>query len=296
MKKGRGRGRGRRRVTTTTTTDTSTTGVLQLKAFCKINWFLEITGKRPDGYHTLSTIFQTISLGDRLTFKPADDLTLTCSDSSLPTDERNLVMKAAMRLREALNEKRGAAIHLEKIVPMGAGLGGGSADAAATLKGLLKLWRRSLGASELATLAVQIGADVPFFLKGGRCSATGIGEKLRPLKPLPKTWLVIVWPGFGVSTKEAYAKVNLPFAVHPPPTPHSRHPTLFNRFESLVFPDHPELPRLKEDLLKAGATGTMMSGSGSAVFGVVSSRQVGETLLRIIRRRFRHSWLVHTIR
>src|SRR6185295_15652196 len=114
--------------------------MIQVTAPAKINFFLEITGKRSDGYHTLSTVFQTISLGDELLFAPAKALSLTCSDPKLPVDESNLVMKAAMRLRETLKETRGAKIHLEKKVPMGAGLGGGSSDAAAVLKTLLKLW------------------------------------------------------------------------------------------------------------------------------------------------------------
>src|SRR5438105_2301438 len=121
--------------------------MIRLTAYAKVNLFLEITGRRPDGYHTLSTVFQTISLGDGLSFSSADDFSLTCSDPGLPVDERNLVMRAALRLRDALREKRGAKIHLEKKVPMGAGLGGGSADAAATLKGLLKLWGRRMSRS-----------------------------------------------------------------------------------------------------------------------------------------------------
>ncbi len=124
-------------------------------------------------------------------------------------------MKAALRLQEALREPRGAKIHLEKKVPMGAGLGGGSSDAAAVLLSLLKLWKRKIPQDQLAELAVKLGADVPFFLKGGICSATGIGEKLKPLPPIQKTWMVLIYPNFGVSTKEAYAKVKLPFADSP---------------------------------------------------------------------------------
>src|SRR5437879_6529839 len=182
-------------------------------AHAKVNLYLEITGRRPDGYHTLSTLFQTISLGDELTFAPAHKLSLTCSEPTLSVDERNLVMRAARSLRELLQEERGARIHLEKNIPMGAGLGGGSSDAAGALKGLLQLWRRRIGGPALQRLALQLGADVPFFLEGGLCSATGIGEKLKSQKPLQKTWMVLVYPGFRVSTKEAYAKVKLPF-VH----------------------------------------------------------------------------------
>ena len=269
--------------------------MIRLTAYAKVNLFLEITGRRADGYHTLSTVFQTISLGDELSFAPAKDFSMTCSDPTLPVDERNLVMRAALRLRDALREERGAKIHLDKKVPRGAGLGGGSADAAATIKGLLQLWGRRLGGSAIRRLAVTLGADVPFFLKGGLCSATGIGDRLKALKPFPKTWIVLVWPGFGVSTREAYAKVRLPFAD--PPLRRSADPrrTLFNRFESLVFPDHPELLRLKDALLEAGATGALMSGSGSSVFGLAASRAQGLKILQRVQSQYPDSWLAHTL-
>jgi 4-diphosphocytidyl-2-C-methyl-D-erythritol kinase len=269
--------------------------MIRLAAYAKVNLYLEITGNCPDRYHTLSTLFQTISLADEVTFSPAQDLEFTCSDPALPVDARNLVLRAATGLRELLKEERGARIHLEKNIPTGAGLGGGSSDAAATLKGLLQLWGRRIGVPACRRLAVGLGADVPFFLKGGLSWATGIGEKLKALKPLPKTWFVLVWPGFGVSTKEAYAKVHLPFADPPPRRSTDPMKTLFNRFESLVFPDHPELPRLKQDLLGAGAKGALMSGSGSSVFGIVSSRAEGEKILAQLQSRYPHSWLVHTL-
>jgi len=265
---------------------------VRLSAPAKINWFLEITGKRPDGYHTLSTVFQTISLADRLSLAPAGDLSLTCSDKTLPTDERNLVMRAARRLRERLNEKRGAHLHLEKRVPMGAGLGGGSSDAAAALMGLCRLWKRRVPRRDLEKLAVGLGADVPFFLRGGRCWATGIGERLKPLAPLRKTWLVLVYPGFGVSTREAYARVRLParrqkWRSHSCPR--------FNRFEEFVFPQHPELIRLKEKLTQACGSPALMSGSGSSVFASVSSLATGRRALRSLRSAYPQSWLVHTL-
>jgi 4-diphosphocytidyl-2-C-methyl-D-erythritol kinase len=269
--------------------------VIRLTAHAKINWFLEITGKLSNGYHTLDTVFQTISLGDTLSFKPANELTLTCTDPTLPVDERNLAMKAALRLQTLLKEKRGAAIHLEKISPMGAGLGGGSADAAAVLKGLLKLWHRKISSTALKRLAVSLGADVPFFLTGGTCRATGIGEKLKALKSVPKTWLVIVWPGFGVATKDAYGKVQLPFATTAPRQKSDPRQALFNRFESLVFPDHPKLPALKQQLLDGGATAALMSGSGSAVFGVMPSQKAAHALRQSIKSAYPHSWVVHTL-
>ena len=269
--------------------------MLRVSAHAKINFYLEITGKRSDGYHTLSIVFQTISLSDTLTFRPADRLSLTCSDSALPTDESNLVMRAAVRIQKELKERRGARIHLKKVIPMGAGLGGGSSDAAAVLRNLPKLWGRRIGEPALRRLAVELGADVPFFLKGGLCSATGIGEKLKRLPSISRKWLVLVYPGFGVSTREAYAKVKLPFAG-----PQARRSTgslnhLFNRFEQLIFPDHPELVQLKNRLLELGVTAALMSGSGSAIFGIMPSQKIGRAALAEIRRQYPQSWLVHTV-
>ena len=166
-------------------------------------------------------------------------------------------MRAAFRLQEALREPRGAQIHLEKKVPMGAGLGGGSSDAAATLLSLLKLWKRKIPQKQLEELAVKLGADVPFFLRGGLCAATGIGEKLKALPELPKTWMVLVYPGFGVATKAAYARVQLPFPDSQTLQKKNLTGNLYNRFENLVFPDHPQLPALKQHLIEAGAVAAL---------------------------------------
>lgn len=269
--------------------------MIRLTAHAKINWYLEITGKRPDGYHTLETVFQTIGLGDELTFDRADSLVVSCSDPSLPVDERNLVTRAALRLREALGESRGARIHLEKISPMGAGLGGGSADAAAALVGLQTLWGKALPEDRLKALAVSLGADVPFFLTGGLCLGTGIGEVLTPLPPIPKTWMVVVWPGFGVPTKDAYARVKLPFADAAPKRASDPRASLFNRFESLVFPAYPALQGVKDDIRQAGASGVLMSGSGSAVFGLVSNEIEGRQILSKVKTKYPDSWLTHTV-
>jgi 4-diphosphocytidyl-2-C-methyl-D-erythritol kinase len=271
--------------------------MIREKAPAKINWFLEITGKRPDGYHELSTFFQCISLADELSFRPAAALTLKCSDRRLPVDEGNLVMRAARRLQEALGETRGAAIRLRKVVPMGAGLGGGSSDAAATLLGLQKLWRKRLQPAALHRLATSLGADVPFFLKKGLCSARGIGEKLKALTPLPRRWFVLVYPDFGVSTKDAYAKVRLPF-VDPRKAPSRasllKGHGLFNRFESLVFPQYPALPVLKAELAAAGASAVLMSGSGSSVFGLADNPAHARRIWTAVRRQYPRSWVIHT--
>ena len=278
--------------------------MIRVKAPAKVNLFLEITGRRRDGYHTLSTLFQTISLADELTFSTANELSLRCSDASLPTDERNLVMRAAVRLRDYLGERRGALMNLRKEVPVGAGLGGGSSDAAAALLGLLRLWRLRLSSARLRGLATQLGADVPFFLRGGTCAAGGIGEKLRPHSALARTWLVLVFPGFGVATKDAYSRVRLPIGLRRSIQPMIRllnrpnrawKKQLFNRFEEFVFPDYPALERLKNELMESGAEAALMSGSGSSVFGVVPSAATGRQILAKLKSNYPRSWLVHTI-
>lgn len=278
---------------------------MRIRAYAKVNLFLEITGKQPNGYHTLSTLFQTISFADELDLIEDKALHLSCSDKTLPTDERNLAMRAALSVRTLLKEKRGARLRLIKKVPMGAGLGGGSSDAAAVLRTLPKLWRRVVPGTALARCARSLGADVPFFLQGGTCAAGGIGDRLRPLSALPKTWLVLVYPGFGVSTKEAYGRVRLPLTA--PRSIHRMIPLLsrrdpavwagqlFNRFEEFIFPQYPTLSRLKQNLLDAGAVGALMSGSGSTVFGVARSLAQGRKLLAMVRRQYKQSWLVHTV-
>ncbi len=279
--------------------------MIRVEAPAKINWFLEITGKRPDGYHSLSTLFQTISLADTLTFTPAARLTLHCSEPSLPTDETNLVMRAARRLQETLGVTRGARMTLRKRIPMGAGLGGGSSDAAAALLALPRLWKRRVSTNDVERIAVGLGADVPFFLRKGLCQAKGIGEKLEAQPPLRKTWMVLTYPGFGVATREAYARVRLPWKTprrlvlgrfmsdHEKGGSMGVH--LFNRFEELVFPDHPALPKIKQAMIAAGASTALMSGSGSSVFGIVPSLGAGRRALKVLSREYPQSWLVHTL-
>ncbi len=279
--------------------------VLRVKAYAKVNLFLEITGKRANGYHTLSTVFQTISLADELTLRPADTLRLSCSDASLPTDERNLAYRAADQFRKLIGERRGVHIHLEKKVPMGAGLGGGSSDAGTLLKALGTWWKKHPSPSLLHRCARRLGADVPFFLQGGTCAAGGIGDRLQGLPALKKTWLVLVYPGFGVNTREAYARVKVPVREERPIQSLTRwlsgpqlelwSDRLFNRFEEFVFPGRPTLVQLKQALREGGAQAALMSGSGSSVFGVVENESIGRRVLDSIRKKYPQSWLVHTL-
>jgi 4-diphosphocytidyl-2-C-methyl-D-erythritol kinase len=231
-----------------------------LKSFAKINWSLRITGKRADGFHDLETIFQTISLHDELTFTPADRMSLTCDDPTIPVDESNLVLRAA----RAVNAPP-TAIELRKRIPAGGGLGGGSSNAAMTL--------RALGGDrdDLAELALQLGSDVPFFLTGGTAYATGRGEVLTPIAPLANVPLLLVLPEEKVLTKDAFARVtrySQPLGIEA----YARGFEVFtNDFEGPVFAMLPRLRELKRRLVESGAKFAAMSGSGSTLFGAYES-------------------------
>jgi 4-diphosphocytidyl-2-C-methyl-D-erythritol kinase len=275
--------------------------VIQVPSYAKINWSLRVTGKRADGFHDLETVFQLISLHDTLTFTESDRLVITCDDRTIPTDERNLVVKAA----RALGVER-VAIHIEKRIPSGGGLGGGSSNAAATLTALAKMFDLH---EPLESIALQLGSDVPFFLVGGTAYATGRGEVITPLPDAPHLPLLLVLPRQRVSTPEAFRSLThfspalgidayseafvwrrLP-ASAPGETGAQagslRYTSVFtNDFEEPVFARFPQLRGFKEKLYEAGASWAAMSGSGSTIVGAfpdVSSRDAARSAFRDVR-------------
>jgi len=184
---------------------------MEVRAFAKINWDLRILGKRPDGFHELDSIMVTVSLHDRLTFSAADGIVMTCSDPLLPTDSTNLVVKAALLLAQAAGSSRGAAIHLEKNIPAGGGMGGGSSDAASTLLGLNRYWNLNWPSSKLQPLAAELGSDVAFFLYGGWKHCRGRGEIVKSMgesSTIPPIQLLLVVPPLHVSTPLVYKYLN----------------------------------------------------------------------------------------
>ena len=181
---------------------------LKIPSFAKINWFLNILGKRSDGFHEICTVFQTVSLFDNLTFSENDELVLKCDDERIPTDKNNLIIKAGELLREQFNVKKGAKIHLEKNIPSPGGLAGGSSNAAVTLIGLAAIWELEIGFEELGKIAAKIGSDVPFFLRGGTALGSGRGTEIESLPDLEEKFLLIVTPEVNVSTVKAYKKLN----------------------------------------------------------------------------------------
>ncbi|MBV9956775.1 MAG: 4-(cytidine 5'-diphospho)-2-C-methyl-D-erythritol kinase [Acidobacteria bacterium] len=253
-----------------------------LPAFAKINWTLRVLGRRADGYHELHTIFQTVTLSDRLTFTPSDDsdITFDCDAPDVPHDESNLVVRAARALRERYRVTRGAAISLEKRIPSAAGLGGGSSDAAVALLGLARLWRLEPQQRELEELGADLGADVPFFFTGGTALGTGLGTEIEPLADAPATPLLIIKPPVQVSTAEAYKALNAPALtkvggdiILSSSRPHTQIPdslpdNLRNDFEPVIYGLHSEILRAAEALKQAGARAALLAGSGASVFGV----------------------------
>lgn len=262
----------------------------------KINLFLDILRKRPDGYHDLGTAFQTIDAGDTLEASLRKDTSITLSynakqDYPVETD---LVYKAAHLLQSTYDVKMGVDLYLTKTMPIGAGLGGGSADAAAALRLLNRLWGLSLSAKELESLGVRLGADVPFLVEGGLSFAEGIGEILTPMPPLSLSnslILLVATPQCAVPTKAAYAGVK--------PSGEDRWsqwksnyvstaiPELYNKFEESVLPQFPLIADMKKDFLAYGAIASLMSGSGSSVFGFFENRREADLALSKLGNRAR---------
>ena len=284
--------------------------MLTFSSYAKINWTLEVLGRRPDGYHELRTVLQMVDLADTLRFTPLErGIIIECDHPDVPTDERNLVWKAASLLLERAGEKRGVRISITKRIPTAAGLGGGSSNAAVTLLALLQLWKIDLPWPELVKIAGRIGADVPFFLIGGTCLGVGRGDEVYPLAGVDARYLLLLNPGILVPTREVYARlppeltnqtgvVKMPLSLelayetvrrNDLPAGHGDAPEgagregsgrsfpaglLRNDLESSVLPFHPTLAAAKVRLPDLGATAALMSGSGSTVFAIFDNDQV----------------------
>jgi len=278
---------------------------LVLRTSAKVNLALEVLGKRGDGYHEIATVLQAVDLFDRLTVDPDETLSLNTDDPELPTDDGNLVMRAARLLQKAAGVDRGARLRLHKRIPVAAGLGGGSSDAAAALTGLNRLWGLRWPRPRLQELAVELGMDVPFFLGTGRAVARGRGEQLAALPGGGGYALVLVNPRAPLSTKEVYGRV--PVGWHAEPTGTERviealrrrnvgvlAAALTNNLERVVEPVLPVIGRMKAALLAAGALGAIMSGSGPTVFGLARSLDHARQIRSRISRTGWACWAVRT--
>ncbi len=256
-----------------------------VRACAKINLGLEVVGKRPDGYHDILTLFQTVAFADELEFVPAGlgELALRGDDPGVAWDETNLVHRAAVALRGRTGTDRGAAIAVRKRVPAGRGLGGGSSDGAATLLALDELWGTGLGRGPLAELARGLGADVPYFLAGGLCLGRGRGDELEPLPDLPALFAVIALPPFPIATAGVYRAFPAALTSRGKDSRIMRFlgagdfGLLENGLETVLFRSYPQLAELKRYFLDRGALCSMVSGSGSAVYGLFPDRAEAES-------------------
>lgn len=259
-----------------------------VKAYAKINLGLDILSRRPDGYHEVRMIMQTIRLFDKLLIRQthARGISVKSSLSYLPEDENNLAWQAASLFFKATGIPPAVHIDLEKHIPVAAGMAGGSSDAAAVLAGLNELHRTNLTLAELQAIGVQIGADVPYCLLQGTALAEGIGERLTPLPPAPPACCLVVKPPVSVSTRYVYEHLELASAPHPDidaallALRQGSLPglcaALGNTLESVTIPKHPEIEKIKKRMRELGALGSLMSGSGPTVFGLFDNKKLAE--------------------
>ena len=279
---------------------------LTLRAYAKVNLALEVLGRRPDGYHDVATVLQTVSLHDELTLTPAPDLVLQCDAPGLQGPD-NLALRAAALLRRESGIRGGAAIHLRKSISIASGLGGGSSDAAATLRGLNRLWDLGLSRDRLSDLAACIGSDVPFFLHGGTALAEGRGERVTPLPSVGEQWMVIVGPAAQVEGKTprlygllrsehfTYGAAVASLADAMRDGAQWTDARMRNTFEAVADEVFEGLPNYREAMREAGAAHVHLSGSGPSLFTCVESESAGRALRSRLHARSITAHLVRTV-
>ncbi len=279
---------------------------MRVKARAKINWTLDILGQREDGYHLMDMLMQSVSLADTITLTPASEVTITTGGyPKLPANERNLAYRAAIALQNATGCRNGAAIHVEKRIPVGAGMGGGSADAAGVLAGLNQLWKTGLNQQELEAIGLTLGADVPFCLRGGLTRTTGIGEKMVSL-PCSRLYdLVVIQPCRGLSTGEVFTAYHEKADIPRPATGAAQlalengdaallAESLGNVLQAVSQDMRPPIGDAIAALKQRGAIAALMTGSGSAVFGVFESEEDAREAARSLRSRWASTFYCRT--
>ena len=280
--------------------------MLTVRAYAKVNLTLEVLGKREDGYHRIASVMQTIDLCDELRLAPSDQLTLRCNLPSLETHD-NLALKAATMLKEHTGYSGGADVYLNKAIPTASGLGGGSSDAAATLKALVRLWGLDLAHEELLPLAASLGSDVPFFLRGGTAIAEGRGEVVHALPSMPTVHLVLLAPTVEIPDKTAtmYSRLTTEhFTKGEGPLRLQRslqdgkQPTttlLFNVFEAVAFDLFPTLEGYRRAMLEAGASWVRLTGSGPALYTFAATNSEARGMAEKLRNAGYEPYVVETV-
>jgi 4-diphosphocytidyl-2-C-methyl-D-erythritol kinase len=279
------------------------------KAPAKINLSLDILHKREDGYHEVEMIMTMVDLADRLEFTPLhrDTIIITSQVGFIPLDDKNLAVQAARLIKERCGIDRGVHIHLDKHIPVAAGLAGGSTDAAATFRGLNRMWDLRLTDADMQKLGEEIGSDVPFCVAGGTAIATGRGEKLQPIESPPQCWVILAKPPIHVSTSDVYGKVQASNIKNHPDSKallsaindqdfHRVCSSIGNVLEEITLELYPEVKRIKECMVKLGAEGVLMSGSGPTVFGLVSKHSRVHRIYNGLRGFCKEVYVVRSLR
>lgn len=277
--------------------------MIELSAFAKINWFLDIENKRDDGYHNIVSVMQTIDWCDKIGIEKIDgpEIQISCFNASIPTDGRNTAYKAAALFLDTIEKCDGVHISIEKNIPHAAGLAGGSADAAAVLRGLNRLYDNALSEQELLAMGAKIGADVPFCMIGGTQLTTGIGDKMSSFPSTPPCFFVCVKDGEGISTPKAYAALDQKYNDFKEYRPRYERLSalrnafdceslsmltsgMFNVFEQIAEQEHSSVKKMKQILMENGAYVAMMSGSGPSVFGVFGDCDSADRACAVLKR------------
>ena len=280
---------------------------IDVLASAKINLTLDVLRKRDDGYHELKTIMQTISLFDNINLKKTDSgIALKTNLRYLPTDERNIAYSAAKLFFEKSGIKSGININIKKTIPVAAGLAGGSTNAASVLMGLNTLFDSPFTQGDLADMGAALGSDVPFFISGGCALCEGRGEIITPLADLPKTTFLVVKPSLRVSTAKVYGGLRADKLTEHPDTDgmidaitrgdsESVAVRMFNVLETVTAVSHPEIKRIKQEMIELGATGSVMSGSGPSVIGLFADEKVAANAGNVLRKKHLETFVVHTL-
>lgn len=280
---------------------------MKLKAYGKVNISLDVVGKREDGYHLLRMIMQTVDIYDELIFEKCEEgIHITCDKEFVPTDKRNLVYKAIELFNTTYKVQGGVKVHINKNIPVEAGMAGGSTDAAAALKGVRDLYMPNVSDKELMELGVKIGADVPYCILGGTALCEGIGEVITPLKPFQNKILVVVKPNFGVSTVAVYKAFDINSIEKHPDTETlidamEKDNVLYvannmmNLLENVTIKNHEEIQQIKEYMEKEGSLGAMMSGSGPTVFGFFEDMLTAQRCYEKLKEKYKEVFITRTI-
>jgi 4-diphosphocytidyl-2-C-methyl-D-erythritol kinase len=279
--------------------------MLRAKAFAKINLCLYVLHKRADGFHELRSLMQSVSLCDILTFEPAvSGITLQCSAPDIPCNEKNTVYKAAQLLRERYKVRNGVTVTIEKHIPFGAGLAGGSADAAAALQALNVLWDLKASPQELLEIGAEVGSDVPFCFLGGTVLAEGRGEQLTKIyriKGLTGLKILLITPPISISTAWVYQQIPKTYKREAPNIEYGDggseaiRQLLHNDLEEFTFSKYPEVNNIKEEMVRQGAQGSLMSGSGSSVFGLYNDDSSLKKAYEHFKHKFINTFIVEAV-